>query len=330
MARNLLIIAVLLMVAVFHETCGRPANSKAWTSWKSKYGKEYSTKEEELVRWKVWIKNKQLVNGNNQAYDEGRRSFKMTMNEFADQDFGRINNNFDVEGRRSNTGLKETKSMTSSFRSSMPPSWDWRDKKEVNPVRDQGQIGSSLAMNVADAVASYSSIHNKTPLDILADAEVVDCCLPNPLERPGVFGCVHNHGGLCTKGTYHTGTGANVCNNASCKAVASCNVGKTVPSRNESALAQAVLFTPVVVAIDASHMSFQLYQSGVYSEPSCSSTLLDHSLLLVGYGVDSGVDYWICRNSWGSSWGDNGYINIARNHDNMCGIATDAIYPSNK
>lgn len=78
-----MIIAVL--VVVFHESYSRPSESIAWTSWKAQHGRRYLTKEEELVRWKTWVKNNRLVDENNRAYDEGRRSFKMAMNNFADQ-----------------------------------------------------------------------------------------------------------------------------------------------------------------------------------------------------------------------------------------------------
>merc|ERR1711988_1557457 len=96
------------------------------------------------------------------------------------------------------------------------------------------------------------------------------------------------------------------------------------------ALLDAVAQQPVSVALEADKNVFQLYSGGVLDSTSCGKQL-DHGVLIVGYGTDSGVDYWKVKNSWGETWGDEGYILIERGSSQRggeCGILKMASFPT--
>jgi C1A family cysteine protease len=96
-------------------------------------------------------------------------------------------------------------------------------------------------------------------------------------------------------------------------------------------LKAAVAQQPVAVAIEADTRYFQSYSSGVLTSSSCG-TSLDHGVLTVGYGTENGIDYWNVKNSWGTSWGDQGYVKIGRssstNDPGICGISMDPSFPT--
>jgi cathepsin L len=142
------------------------------------------------------------------------------------------------------------------------------------------------------------------------------------------FQYIISNGGIDSEASYpYTATGPNQCMYNKANSKATLSSFKDVTSGSESALQAAVMSAPTSVAIDASHSSFQFYSGGVYNEPACSSTQLDHGVLAVGYGTEGGQDYWLVKNSWGTGWGMSGYINMSRNKNNQCGIATAASDP---
>lgn len=287
-----------------------------WLSWKLKYNKNYKNDVKEIEYRAIWEKNKAYVEAHNKRDDV---QFKIEMNQFADQETGERSLLHD-----SKILEREENNKVNGKLKFAPASWDWRQQGAVTPVQNQGMLGDAQAIVAAECVESYHEIHAKV-LPHLSSAEVHDCCTPTGLINPQVFDCIHNIGGLCSAQSYPKPMGK--CMNGTCSAVAQVEGGKKVTQGDENALKESVLITPVMAIIDASRVSFELYSSGIYDDPQCSSTQLDHVVQIVGYGSQNGTDYWICKNSWGINWGMKGYVLIARNKGNVCGIATMAKYP---
>jgi len=213
--------------------------------------------------------------------------------------------------------------------SANPTSVDWRTKGAVTPIKDQGQCGSCWAFS---AVASTEGAHflAKGKLVSLSEQNLVDCsgsegnqgCNGGLMTQ--AFDYIKSNNGIDTEASYPYKAQDGTCH------FSVANVGSTltsysnVASGNENALATSIVAGPTSVAIDASHSSFQLYTSGIYYEPACSSSALDHGVTAVGYGVTGSKDFYIVKNSWGTSWGMSGYIEMSRNRNNNCGIATMA------
>eukprot|EP00042_Codosiga_hollandica_P056087 m.800466 g.800466 ORF g.800466 m.800466 type:complete len:284 (+) comp59267_c1_seq7:1364-2215(+) len=200
----------------------------------------------------------------------------------------------------------------------LPTSWDWRDHNAVTPVYNQGQSGDVMVFAATEAVESYHAIHTGQ-LETLNLDEVNECCGSQELSWD-IFDCIAKLGGICS-----TSASVKSCKAPGCTPVPGTNITgySSVQSGNETALQVAVLQTPVAAALDAA--SLETYTSGIYSA-SCPPTL-DHAMLVVGWGVTGNSPYWILKNSWGTSWGMEGYILLARNHHDECGIALNAAYP---
>jgi cathepsin L len=305
-----------------------------WKLWKEIHNKHYFDSEEH-VRRGIWENHLKVVQDHNLKADLGVHTYWLGMNKYADltiTEFVKMMNGFNATLHHQHTHTHAE--FIHHPHIELPDTVDWRDKGYVTGVKDQGQCGSCWAFS---ATGSLEGQHFKASgtLVSLSEQNLVDCsgaqgnmgCNGGLMDQ--AFEYIQVNKGIDTEDSYPYEAADKQCR------FKSANVGATdtgftdIKSKDESALQEAVATVgPISVAIDASHTSFQLYKHGVYNEPLCSQIRLDHGVLAVGYGTDSGKDYWLVKNSWGEGWGDSGYIKMSRNKHNQCGIATAASYPN--
>jgi len=210
----------------------------------------------------------------------------------------------------------------------LPTNWDWRAKGAVTPIKNQLQCGSSPYFA---AVVSIEGCHQTTTGNLvsLSEQQILVCS-----DNEGNQGCdggemtfsfqyVMQQGGIDTESCYpYTSNDSTACqfkpNRPCCGSTVTSYVNVTPNS--ESALQNAVYLAPVATIVNADSTEFQLYSHGIFNLPNCTAEQANHGIAVVGYGVN-GTDYWILKNSWGTSWGMEGFMYIARNAGNMCGIA---------
>jgi C1A family cysteine protease len=218
-----------------------------------------------------------------------------------------------------------------------PASVDWTTKGAVTAVKDQAQCGSCWAFSTTGGLEGAFFL-SKGKLQSFSEQQLVSCatasgnqgCNGGLMDK--AFAWEQSQGGLCseTDYPYTSGAGATGTCKAGCKAVAGSKISKfTDVEKTEAAMTSAVAQQPVSIAIEADQQSFQLYASGVVTG-KCG-TQLDHGVLAVGYGTDGSTKYWKVKNSWGATWGMEGYVLLERGNPQaggQCGILMSASYPT--
>ncbi|CAF0935773.1 unnamed protein product [Adineta ricciae] len=324
----------LLFVCVYSAPTFNSLLDEPWTLFKRTYERQYSTSEEEINRRSIWEANLAMIRNHNLEADLGIHTYTLKMNKFGDMTNEEINRQMNgLDMSLKNKMDVDHHTFRAPANVAIPSAVDWRTKGYVTPVKDQGQCGSCWAFSATGSLEGQHFAKTQQ-LVSLSEQNLVDCS-----GSQGNMGC---HGGLMdyafqyikvnngidTETSYPYEARDDTCRFRT-KDVGATDTGFfDIPSRDENALQSAIATVgPISVAIDASQSSFHFYHSGVYNEPACSSYQLDHGVLAVGYDSQSGSDYYIVKNSWGTSWGSDGYIWMSRNKSNQCGIATMASYP---
>ena len=298
----------------------------------------YGDELEELRRYTIWQSKKQFVIQHN--LQANKFGYTLEMNKFSDMEMDEIgikHKGLKLSNSRTAPPSNFTKLFQVNPREKVPRRVDWRKKGAVTEVKDQGDCGSCWAFSTTGALEGQYFVENGKLIS-LSEQNLVDCS-----DDYGNMGCdggrqedafdyIKDNGGIDTEESYPYEAKDGKCRFSLTDSSGATVTGyTTISAKDEVALKQAVATVgPIAVSIDASKNSFMQYSSGVYYEPLCSSSQrnLDHAVLVVGYGTHNGRDYWLVKNSWGEDWGMDGYIMMARNKDNNCGIATDALYPT--
>ncbi|XP_021732951.1 zingipain-1-like [Chenopodium quinoa] len=301
---------------------------KRYRNWMQSHGKQYKDKDEWELRFGIYQSNLQFV----EYINSQNLTFKLTDNSFADMTNEEFNSLF--TGRLTNiTPERNPAPINKTDRRSLPTEIDWRDKHAVTHVKDQGACGSCWAFS---AIAAVEGLHKiKTgKLVSLSEQELVDCDRGENLGCRGgfmeaAFDYIKRNGGVAIETEYpYTGRDGK-CNEQKEKHHAVKIEGyRTVPVDDEETLQAIVANQPVSVAIDAGGYEFQLYDSGIFD--GFCGTSLNHGVTAVGYGEEKGNKYWIVKNSWGTHWGEQGFIRMKRGSSRksgLCGIAMQASYP---
>mmetsp|Transcript_4463 Transcript_4463/g.7192 ORF Transcript_4463/g.7192 Transcript_4463/m.7192 type:complete len:369 (+) Transcript_4463:37-1143(+) len=324
---------------------------EAFVAWKSQHGKNYEGTEHDS-RFSVFKANVDFINEHNRLYEEGKETFYMAVNAFADltaEEFKKTRLGYNPElkpVRSSGPGGHGSKCTHRNNETAPPKHVDWRTKGAVSEVKNQGQCGSCWSFSTTGAVEGSWKVSGH-PLVSLSEEELVQCDTRSDQGCNGglmdnAYEWIINNGGITSETVYPyiSGNGTTgICNQVHLRSSVAkisdwCDLNKGDEHDLELALAQQ----PIAVAIEADQTSFQFYHGGVLPAIKCG-TKLDHGVLAVGYGYSRRhkMHYWIVKNSWGATWGRKGYILLEKDpkarkghkvpKHSTCGIANAASYP---
>jgi len=311
-----LIVAALFSLAA-SASVGR---NQQWDEFKAKFGKQHRDLKHESERRAVFEKNMDLIEAHNAKYEKGLSTYKMGINQFTDLTYEEFSNTVLMDERPATAPeVHQMKKVASSA----PDAWDWRDEGILNPVKDQASCGSCWAFStVGSTEAAWARAGND--LVSLSEQMFIDCgagdCNGGWVDR--AFDTLLAQGGDCLEEDYpYTAHNGNGCKLDKSKIVASISGYQRVSGD----ISADTIYEngPHSIYLYA-NSNFQHYSSGIFDDESCPKFSYNHAVVNVGYSTSEG--YWTIRNSWASSWGEDGHIRI-KSGTNICNCEKYAWYP---
>jgi len=297
-----------------------------WSTWKNTHKKAY-TASEDLTRMGIFIENFEKI----QRLNAESESVKFGLNQFADLTATEFTAKY-ASGYFPETNKRVKSASTRTFSvGNLPDSVDWRNKGAVTPVKNQGSCGSCWAFSTTGVIEGFYFINNGKLLSF-SEQQIVDC---DTAENEGCNGgwpylaveyAAQN--GLEVESDYPYTAKDGKCKYQKAKAINVASNYQFVGKNSPDQLKAALVNTPVSVALQADQSVFQFYKSGVVTK-NCGA-YLNHAVLAVGYQKLGLYEAFIVKNSWGTSWGADGYIFIgtdgkANNGQGVCGILAEPV-----
>jgi len=325
------------MIAII-ATAAVAAAADSYDAWKAEMGLSFSPLEDAFRR-EIFKMNSVRV----QEHNANGHSWTMGLNQFAHLTPDEFQAAY-VGGYRAD--LQKPATEFAAINAEAADSVDWRDassnpakKVAVTAVKNQGQCGSCWSFSTTGGIEGAYALAGNS-LTSLSEQELVDCSTSygnmgcNGGIMTEAFQYAIDNNGLCTESEYPYTSGGGrdggSCKKTSCGSkYGAIKSYKNVTPFSGNAMVSALNDGPVSIAIEADKLAFQLYSGGVLSSSGCGHAL-DHGVLAVGYGSD----FWIVKNSWGASWGEEGYIRLGRGDKNggglygECGLLTQPVQPS--
>uniref|UniRef100_A0AC35U9E3 Pept_C1 domain-containing protein n=1 Tax=Rhabditophanes sp. KR3021 TaxID=114890 RepID=A0AC35U9E3_9BILA len=302
-----------------------------WRKYKNEFKKDYSNSLMENNRKMYFERTLKTANAHNEKFKKGLVSFEQGLNQFSDWSMDEYKQYNDLKG-----GMKSLRFAGKQWKPlsnySYPAEVDWRTKGFVTPVKNQGACGSCY---IFSALGALEGMHKNASKNLvsLSEQSILDCDISftcGGWYTYAVYDFIIKQKGVATQASYTYTGKKSACHFQATTIGAKMNGYLYTNGGDEVALKAAIASQgPISILIDVHHDSFMNYKNGIWSEPNCR-TKVNHAVLAVGYGTDPKTkqDYYLCKNSWGSQWGNKGYFKMARNNGNKCGQANFPTWPT--